>query len=38
VAPLESVVAGAGMVAAALLWAVTAGLVRSAVLRPARRP
>ena len=34
--PLESGVAGAGMVAATLLWAVTAGLVRSAVLRPAR--
>lgn len=37
VVPLESGVAGAGMVAAMLLWAVTAGLVRSAVIRPARR-
>ncbi|HVM03893.1 MAG TPA: CAP domain-containing protein [Acidimicrobiales bacterium] len=35
--PLQSGVAGAGMVAATLLWAVTAGLVRSAVLRPGRR-
>lgn len=35
--PLQPGVAGAGMVAATLLWAVTAGLVRSAVLRPGAR-
>lgn len=35
--PLQPGVAGAGMVAAALMWAVTAGVVRSAVLHPARR-
>lgn len=35
--PLQPGVAGAGMVAATLLWAVMAGVVRSAVLQPARR-